>query len=1219
MPTEHDKYVRIITTDNPFRKSAKKTSVITLTADKLIIKLSDIIQDLPADYTTRLNGRIITEEDLKNVTLNGGELINRIRKINGDSGSQTVASALLMVAAIATGGIIAAGAAWGMASYLASSAILYVGGWIVNKFATKSSTSNTVANNYSWDTPKPNYTQGAAVAITWGTVRVKAPQVLSVSATSSGTDSYLNYILSGGEGPLDSIANIQINSVDIADYADVTLEQRLGTNNQTALTIPTLFEASSTVTLSYLLSSTAQSASTDNNQTKAIEIALYASSGLYAVRNSRTSSGLTAVPTGAATILPVRRLITVNYRITGTSTWTTETYYLQGSEQTALRDKHKISGLTAGKYDVQITAGDPQIYITWNVYYVNGSLNASHTTWVDMQSGSIADTFVGSSNVSSAVYWEGLISYYGIKPIRPNKALVGFAIKATDQLSGSEPTITWTQTRSTVHVWNPNTTAYEEHAATNPWWAAYDLLHYCRKIKNISTGLYDYIVYGAPAESLIYSEFKTCADYADTIGLTFNFFLNENTTLSDALQYMATVGRGAIVLKGSQFGCTCDMPKEVVQIFNVANIKSGSFKETFIPAANRANAVEITYTDKDNSWEQTNLPVYSTDWDDTGITSNPTQITVQGITDRALAYRHGKYYLRCNKYINRQVEFKADIDSISCDIGDLIIVQHDLPAWGSGGGRILAQSAGNQIKLDKKVIFESGSTYSIIIRHSEGDSEGKEILTTYIATPTNAGATKTDEITLSASTTNAIIPYDDIYIFGVNTIVAKPFVIQSIDKSEALERVITAQEYSEAIYDETGTVPEINYTALRVIAEVENLFGKINCTVSADGSATLNLTASWTLPVSRGEIIKSFVISYSIDGGDTWIKASETTATNYKIDPARPLNYYIKVQTKNNTGIVSAGVNILITYDESLFATPPNPTLLVASLMAPNEYVILHVYYPGQAGIYKFMYRYIAGNTANWGAGVPINDAGWPDTAKAYLPDGQYCIMARAITSIGIMSNYVSTVITIVNNIGNIIHAENCADGWENYSGSYLGVVEDGEFKAIELSSGNYQTLSYNIVLNTANLGNKPGKLYMIPKITGNVSYISWAYNSNGIKQWYTEPIDYDGSEGVNIEIEIYAGTARGVIESLKFYLSGPTTTETHASQSIASTGGSVAPTFAYTSISVNSITVHTDSTHTASSVVITALTPAAGASLQGYAPDGTPAAALVDISYTGY
>jgi predicted phage tail protein len=354
---------------------------------------------------------------------------------------------------------------------------------------------------------------------------------------------------------------------------------------------------------------------------------------------------------------------------------------------------------------------------------------------------------------------------------------------------------------------------------------------------------------------------------------------------------MCAVGRGAIVIKGSKFSATCDMPKEPVQIFTVGNIIAGTFKETFMGTADRANAVEVTYTDKDKAWERTTLPVYATDWDDAGINQNPTQIKMDAIIKQEQAYQQAKYYLRRNALIKRNVEFEADIDAIACETGDAIMIQHDLPQWGYGG-RILEVIEADTLRLDRAVTFTPGKTYQILIRHSETD-----VVTTYVVDHVeddDGPATTGDIIVLSTSPYPTPIPYNDVYAYGETGIETKPFVVTAITKTKDMRCQITAEEYNAAIYTDADPGEETEYSELRQSVDVINLAATQNVIINLNGAATINISASWELPPSEGEVITKYHIYYAIDDGTVFYKYGETFNQTITLTGLPPQNYYIK-------------------------------------------------------------------------------------------------------------------------------------------------------------------------------------------------------------------------------------------------------------------------------------------------------------------------------------
>ena len=153
----------------------------------------------------------------------------------------------------------------------------------------------------------------------------------------------------------------------------------------------------------------------------------------------------------------------------------------------------------------------------------------------------------------------------------------------------------------------------------------------------------------------------------------------------EALRYPETVGRGKVIMQGTRFTCVYDYAAQPSQLFTVGNIKQDSFKEEFQGTQGRANVIEISFMNKDKNFERDVLPVFSDDYDASESLSTPTQIELMGCTDLKQAYAHGKHALRANKYELRTCTFDAYVDAIACTIGDVVLLQHDVTEWGSGG------------------------------------------------------------------------------------------------------------------------------------------------------------------------------------------------------------------------------------------------------------------------------------------------------------------------------------------------------------------------------------------------------------------------------------------------------------------------------------------------------------------------------------------------------
>lgn len=313
------------------------------------------------------------------------------------------------------------------------------------------------------------------------------------------------------------------------------------------------------------------------------------------------------------------------------------------------------------------------------------------------------------------VQWQGVTQVIYDDFEYPGKALIGIKALATDQLSGNDPSMTCLVTRKNVNVWNPATKHYEERPADNPAWATYDILHHCLKIDTAEGG-FEYEADGVRKENLDYYAFKAWAAACANAGMAFNYLYDSAMSVWDAKDYPCRVGRGAILLMGTKFSCVYDYAGTPVQLFTVANMKKDSFKEEFQARDQRANAVEISFMNKDKNYERDVLTVYGDDYDTAERNVQPVQIELMGCTSLKQAYAFGRYKLRSNKYEIRTVSFDAFVDAIACTIGDVILVQTDNTTWGAGG-RILSVN-GKELTLDQPIDIDYSS---IFVRDQDTD------------------------------------------------------------------------------------------------------------------------------------------------------------------------------------------------------------------------------------------------------------------------------------------------------------------------------------------------------------------------------------------------------------------------------------------------------------------------------------------------------------------
>lgn len=799
--------------------------------------------------------------------------------------------------AVFTGGI-ASGAIFGIQSLIWRSVIAMAVGMIGNAIISKLTapkvdrSNSEQSNTYGWGGTETVTGQGYPLAVTYGRMK-SAGLLLSRHVISDGEKQYLNLLYCAGEGELSKIEDIRINANPISNYKDVQVDIRKGTNDQTV--IPNFNDNFADQSLNYELTESWNTQQVQGDACDAIELTVGFPNGLYYSNDSggadRTSVTLKAeirkVGDESWQALPlanqkgmaghIKRRDAWNFIKSDNSVTNTSDYAGRIEEATnnAFYRVFRFDNLEKARYEIRMRCSSKD---GKSLRHVN------------------------------KVYWVQLTQIIYDDFVHPGKALIGIKALATSQLSGTDPKVTWIQERSEVYVFNPYTNKYEAQPADNPAWAAYDLIHICRKIGG------EYIVFGQPHMRLDYNAFKAWADKCKTNGFTFNYIYDTAMRLWDALKYPEAVGRGKVIPVGTRFTCVSDYQSTPVQLFTVANIKHGSFTEEFQGVEARANSVEISFLNKDKDYERDVIPVYGDTYDESDTLTNPAQVELMGCTSLEQAYKHGKHFLRCNKYEIRTVTIEAFTDAIACTVGDIILIQHDIPEWGEGG-RVVAVS-GQTITLDKEVSVQPGKNYQLLIR-----SNSTDIVSTF-------NVVNVSGLNVIVKESIPVQP-DAVYAFGEVSKSAKPFRVLAITKtlSEMTRKIQCMEYYPELYVSDDGTVPSIDYTNhgasdIQAVGLVSDVYG-------ANGIMYSRIGVTWQLP--RDGKVSNVVVNYRNVKSDTWTYIgnypASTNATTIS-DVLLGATYEVRVQAINELGQLTTGVT---------------KSIAIPKMQAPEDVQNLHV------------------------------------------------------------------------------------------------------------------------------------------------------------------------------------------------------------------------------------------------------------------------------------
>lgn len=714
--------------------------------------IDEILKDLRYDneiYDLVISKNSVIEDGFFEV--DNGDVVNIsiVPKGRGGGGKKILGIVAAIVITVVSYG---AGAAYGAAlasssfgtalglSAAAASAIIAgtvatVGGLLLNAVMPKPNTNLDFSRQdfknsqtYSWGKTTNQAMQSQAIPKIFGTHKITPPLIASY-VEAIDDKQYFNGLYAINDGVVKSVTDIKINNEDIANFKGVSYEIRSG---ETAQAIIEHFN--------------------DTPYDKGVGKKLNPN-GEYAL--SQTDGN--AVTSLCATLLMARGLWYANDKggLDGYSISVAVEYSADNKNWTSFpQSPVTISGASTASFRKTLKADN--LYASR--YYIRAKFNAAPNT---------------GSRYGSDCYLEYITETTKDDFIYPGTALLAVRALATDQLSGSAPTITCIVSAN----------------SDNP-------AEVCKKILK-DCGI---------EESRISENFKDWAKYCDEKNLKCNIVFDSEISVKKALDNVSLLGRASVVQMGSKFDVLVDKAQILpVQsfMFGMGNILKDSFKQTFLPVIDRANFLEVTYYDKNKDYEPTVISVMSEGYDASKI-ANKTGVTLVGCTNEAQARAYAKFSLNCNRYLTQTVEFEADKDSLVCRYGDVIRVSHDVPQYGFSG-RLEADSEGDILFLDRNIEDidpKSAAIYAIQIKNDVNEVREYQILE-FI---------RPNKIRVNLN--GAVYKRYDNYALGEVNKVSKLYRIIKISTGGEFTRHITAIEYNEDVYNDKDTIRTQNNSSL---------------------------------------------------------------------------------------------------------------------------------------------------------------------------------------------------------------------------------------------------------------------------------------------------------------------------------------------------------------------------------------------------------------------
>jgi len=414
-----------------------------------------------------------------------------------------------------------------------------------------------------------------------------------------------------------------------------------------------------------------------------------------------------------------------------------------------------------------------------------------------------------SSREQNVVQFDWLTEKYEIGLSHPGIAKLKIMARADSQLNGSLSSIKTLVSRKAIPVYRPDGSFYGNMSSSNPAWAAWDLLTNVRYGAGISYSQIDFdrfVEFAAWCDDEVRFTFES--KQWKTKRATFNAIIDFRSDLWTLLQKIMGVGHATPVIRGTKFSLIIDKPADPVQLFSMGNIVAGSLQTTYAGKEDVPDIIAVKYYDANNFYQPSTIE-YSEKPDGFKVQ----EVNAWGIIDAPQAWRYGRYLYRSTKYLRRVVEFDVGIDALACEVGDVVMFAHDVPAWGHSG-RLLGDNTTTVVHLDEPVLIDPSKSYNIIVRMQDDTIEQRAIDTSQFSSPT-----KTTTLTVTTAFSKAPDEYA-LYTFGE---VNKEYkLLRVINISRTLENNfhIVASDYRADILEEEDyimpeqpiadlTVPEI--------------------------------------------------------------------------------------------------------------------------------------------------------------------------------------------------------------------------------------------------------------------------------------------------------------------------------------------------------------------------------------------------------------------------
>lgn len=688
-----------------------------------------------------------------------------------------------------------------------------------------------------------------------------------------------------------------------------------------------------------------------------------------------------------------------------------------------------ISGKTTSKYQrsylVNLPAGN-----TWDIKLKR--LTADST----------------SSALQNKTFWDSYTEIIDAKLAYPNSAIIGVQIDAEQfsripvrgyEIKGLKVKIPSNYnplTRVYTGSWDGSfTVAWTD----NPAWVLYDI------VTNDRYGL------GELIDSTMIDKWGlyTIAQYCDVLvdngygGLeprfTCNLYLQTREQAYQVVTNIASIFRAMVYWSSGSIFVSQDAPKDVTQIFSAANVIDGMFSYSGSSGKVRHTVALVTWNDPEDSYRPKIEYVADNDAINRyGVVQ--TDIVAIGCTSRGQANRIGRWLIYSEQNETETITFKAGLDSVFIQAGDVIETNDANRSGKRLGGRVESATT-TAITLDANITIETGKTYELSCRLPDGTVESRVI--------TNA-AGSSNVMTVASAFSAAPESYA-MWIIAISDLVPEQWRVVSVSESGKNEVEITALAYRPDKFNAVEQDLILQPLPLSIVSgnkpiTPENISVVESLYLAGIGVVGVKATIGWnTVPQAT-----SYSVSYQTGNNAETILT--TDRNNIEAFPLTEGRYTFKVVAVDNLGRKStAAVSVVDILGKTIaplnvsnFNVAPLGTIGLFTWDAATD---LDVSVGG-----KVKFRFSPNTSATWDTAQDLvsEAAGTATAITMPLQAGIY--FAKFIDSSGNLSTDATSIITDAANVMALNFVENVV-GQPTWSGTKVNTQYSSEFGGLVLSS----------------------------------------------------------------------------------------------------------------------------------------------------------------------